>query len=203
MDISLHSSPGKFNFSKLQALPRQVLDKDWSGKNITPPVEFSFAMDNEHLWFLASRDKPALAHPSGLAGMFQPELWMYDVAEWFLHNTATGQYWEFNLSPSGAWWSCGFSSPRQADNSLPLFRDVITQSIMTGERWTAMACIPLDCLYPVIKECSEIISAPLKLAATFILESPQQIFLTTANSQDGEPDFHRPNTFGSINITSL
>ena len=34
-----------------------------------------------------------------------------------------------------------------------------------------------------------------KLAATFILDTPDQIFLTTADDLSGNPDFHRPDCF--------
>jgi hypothetical protein len=53
-----------------------------------------------------------------------------------------------------------------------------------------MARIPLNELRGVdIRDC--------RLATTFILNSPDQIFLTTADDLAGEPDFHRPDSFSS------
>lgn len=59
-----------------------------------------------------------------------------------------------------------------------------------GRRLVRMARIPLNELRGVdIRDC--------KLAATFILETPDQIFLTTADDLSGEPDFHRPDCFST------
>lgn len=49
---------------------------------------------------------------------FVEGLWRFDCAELFLLNPANSRYVEFNFSPSGAWWCCAFSAPRQRDTSV-------------------------------------------------------------------------------------
>ena len=97
-------------------------------------------------------------------------------------------YWEFNLAPNGAWWACAFSDTRRANEDIPAPLAVDTKCILTDEGWCAMARIPLNELRGVDIRDS-------KLAATFILDTPDQIFLTTADDLSGNPDFHRPDCF--------
>ena len=144
MQVIIHQWAFNGSFDQLASLPRQELVNDWFGYDVEPSAEFAFATDGEFLWFLASRSKAATIHPEARPGQFQPELWRYDLAEWFM---AAGD----------------------------------------GE-WCAMARIPLNELRGVdIRDC--------KLAATFILDTPDQIFLTTADDLSGNPDFHRPDCF--------
>lgn len=92
------------------------------------------------------------------------------------------------LLPTGAWWACAFSDTRRANEDIPAPLAVDTKCILTDEGWCAMARIPLNELRGVdIRDC--------KLAATFILDTPDQIFLTTADDLSGNPDFHRPDCF--------
>lgn len=199
MNIPIHSLCEEADFDHILALPRQILNHDWYGRPVDPRMEFCFGIDEESLWFLAAREKKAITHPEAKPGKFQSELWKYDVAEWFLHNPATGQYWEFNLSPDGAWWSCGFSSPRVQDETMDTPGGIITKAFSGPASWIAMARIPLDSLIPVVGGQPGIKSLQkLTLAATFILDTPEQIFLTTAEPKNGEPDFHQPHCFGVI-----
>ncbi len=203
MNIPLHLHPSEASFDWLKSLPRQILARDWYGNSVEPPVLFSFGLDEEHLWFLAERRKAARFHPEGMPGTFTPELWKYDVAEWFLLNPGTGAYWEFNLSPNGAWWACAFRSARRADDSIPAPRGISSLSETNDGSWLTMARIPLDDLAPIVsgKPGADALDG-CKLAATFIQETPVQIFLTTAEPCEGEPDFHRPQCFGSVEFVS-
>lgn len=195
MNILLHAVTGKKEFHWLTQLPRQQLNKDWFNEGITPPAEFCVAMDDDSLWFLAARRSAASCHPNACPGTFQEELWKYDVGEWFLYSPESGQYWEFNLSPNGAWWSCGFSAPRLQDPGMAVPSGVETRAEQTSDSWLAMAKIPLHELAPVAKEKD---LSLLKMAVTFILESPRQVFLTSAAIDTPDPDFHLPGSYGSL-----
>lgn len=190
MQTVIHQWAFGGSFEQLVALPRQELVFDWYGDDTTPPLTFAFATDGTHLWFLAARATPAMPHPSGESGAFTPELWKYDVAEFFAYNPATARYWELNLSPTGAWWAAAFSTVRVADDSTPAPTGVQTLARAEGSGWVTMMCIPLASLAGLdIRDCT--------LATTAILCTPNQIFLTTADDLAGEPDFHRPATFPS------
>lgn len=79
----------------------------------------AFATDGQYLWFLAARNREATVHPDARPGQFQPELWRYDLAEWFLASGEGTNYWEFNLAPNGAWWACAFTDVRRANEDIP------------------------------------------------------------------------------------
>ncbi len=190
MQAIIHQWAFAGSFDQLASLPRQELVNDWFGYDVDPCAEFAFATDGQHLWFLAARNKDACIHPDAQPGQFREELWKYDLAEWFLASGDGPNYWEFNLAPNGAWWACAFEDVRRADAEIPAPLAVDTKTVLTDEGWCVMARIPLNELRGVdIRNC--------KLATTFILETPNQVFLTTADDLSGEPDFHRPDTFST------
>ena len=201
MNLWVHRFLSEGSFAGLQAMPVQELSTDWDGKLVKPALYFALAADTQALWFLARRKAKAFVHPEGQAGCFQPELWRYDVAEWFLCHPKTGAYWEFNLSPNGAWWSQGFSAPRVPDLEWGQLEGVETSAFFDSEQeeWVSMARIPWASLGPVFthRPYHEAI-IEMKLAVTAILESPEQVFLTTALNQIGDADFHRPKDFNSL-----
>ncbi|PQJ29155.1 hypothetical protein [Rubritalea profundi] len=173
------------------------VDKDWFGQPVNPPVAFGFAVDLKYLWFIASHQKSPSLHPDARPGDFQAELWKYDVAEFFLTDPKTGRYLEFNLAPNGAWWSAEFTAPRIraeiADNPFP---EVATFADMAQDgSWLAAAAIPLEQLRNKLN-----FSPESHLNATFILNSPEQQFLSATKLGGGEPDFHLPDKFPKVNF---
>lgn len=203
MQALIHSHSGAAGFDWLLSLPRQILDREWYGNPVCPPLEFAFGVDEENLWFLATRAAHPEMHPDAAPGVFTPELWKYDVAEFFLVRPSTGQYWEFNLCPNGAWWACGFKAARQQNEELPVPAGVETRGDISGNSWLAMSRIPLDSLSPVVGgQPGKASLASLTLAVTAILDTPGQIFLTTGLNKTANPDFHRPDSFPSIAFPS-
>lgn len=167
----------------------QRITQEWYGNTINPHFVYCFTHSADGLEFCAARKAPALVHPEGVCGHFQAELWRYDAAEFFIATPDGSRYMEFNLSPNGAWWAAVFCAPRQ---TAPGFENWIPAGVLaTGESksegWICRALIPYTALEQVgidIKNC--------KLTAAAILNSPEQIFLTTALPCDTQPDFHRP-----------
>lgn len=185
MQTIIHAWQTPGSFEALATLPLQEIPHDWYGNDVEPPLQYAMAADEDNLWFLASRQSGATIHPDAEPGNFQPELWKYDVAEFFIGSTETPAYWEFNLCLNGAWWACGFQNARQEDTSLPAPEGIETQGRLTDHEWQCMARIPLRALQGIdLRLC--------KIAVTSILNTPDQIFLTTADNLEGEPDFHRP-----------
>lgn len=190
MQIIVHQWAFPSSFEQLELLPQQEFVSDWFGYDVEPPAGFSFGTDGEYLWFLARRNAPALSHPGATPGAFQAELWKYDVAEWFMASQDGSRYWEFNLAPNGAWWACAFSGKRQPDAAGKPLEKVETMFLHQVDSWCAMAKVPLAELSGInIRKC--------RLAAAFILNSPDQIFMTSALDLSGEPDFHRPEDFSA------
>lgn len=178
-------------------LPLEALGTDWFGTVFDPPVRFAFAHDAEFLHFVARHERPALCHPHSSCGKFRAELWKFDVAEFFLTDSLSGHYLEFNLAPNGAWWSCIFGAPleRTSDEDEPV-PGVRTVAGEDGEGWYATASLPLLWLRKHFH-----FSPASRLNATFILESPVQRFLTARPLGKGDPAFHQPSLFPPVSIT--
>lgn len=181
-------------------IPLFGLTKDLQGEAIEPPAAFSVVADPSHLWLIASHRKPATLHPRSRPGVFLAELWRYDVAELFLADPTSGRYFEFNLSPNGAWWSCEFNAPRvraeEMDIAMP---EVATYSEMAADgTWLAAMAIPLHLLKARLN-----FGLTTRSNVTMILDSPHQKFLSAADLGNGEPDFHQPDLFPQMVFTPL
>ncbi len=184
-------------FKKLETY-HSSLSSDWFGQSFSPPAHYLFGMDRDHLHFFASRNSQAAIHPESRPGEFQPELWKYDVAEFFLRAPDSNHYLEFNLAPNGGWWSCLFKEAlTPMDENNPPLPGVIATGEVTPDGWNALAKIPLSFL----REHLDFGSGSM-LNATFILNSPAQIFLTAGAPAPGEPNFHRPDDFPGVRIRS-
>jgi len=181
-------------------LPLLGLDTDWRGAPVQPAAAFALAMDDERLWFVAHHRAPAQLHPQSRPGIFQAQLWRYDVAEWFIADPVSGRYFEFNLAPNGAWWSCEFSAPRvraeEIDIAMP---EVATFSDLAEDgAWVAAMAIPLDLLRARLD-----FGARSRVNVAMILGSPAQRFVSATALGGGDPDFHQPQRFAEVVFTPL
>lgn len=157
-------------------------------------------MDERRLWFIAHHRRPAELHPAARPGAFQAELWKHDVAELFIADPVSGRYFEFNLAPNGAWWSCEFTAPRVREEEIDIaMPEVATFADMAPDgAWVAAMAIPLDLLKARLD-----FGPDSRINVTMILESPEQKFLTATDLGDGEPDFHRPRRFAGVEYAPL
>ncbi len=168
----------------------QQLDCEWFGNPITPAIEYSFTTDGENLIYRAAQAAPAHPHPEGKYGEFREELWKYDTAEFFIAAENGSPYVEVNISPNGAWWACAFSAPRVPLVPAAEWSGVKATGLVNEQGWQCSISIPLSLLAALgisLNHC--------RLAATAILNSPDYVFLTTAEDTSGEPDFHRPHAW--------
>lgn len=164
---------------------------DIAGQSVTPPAGYALVADPARLWFLAARAAPARIHPHARPGGFLAGLWEYDVAELFLAHPG-GRYLEFNLAANGAWWSCEFSAPRvRAEPDDIAFPEVATFADLAPDGgWLAAMAIPLDVLR------ARIDFGPQTLAnVSWIIESPNQRYLSACPLGAGPADFHQPGKF--------
>lgn len=171
--------------------PVQELRREWYGREIVPPVQFSFTLENGNLVFTARQARAVNIHPTAKPGEFTENLWKYDTAEFFVANADATRYLEFNLCPNGAWWACVFTAPRVKDESAPPLPAVQTRgSIQDDGSWECRAELPIAYL-----EALGMPPARCRLAAAAIQNSPDYTYLTTSDDQSGEPDFHRPSSW--------
>ncbi|MES2657108.1 MAG: hypothetical protein V4689_00750 [Verrucomicrobiota bacterium] len=197
--MTILTSPRPLVWGELD-VPLFGLARDLQGEVIDPPAAFSVVADPFYLWLIASHRKPAFLHPKSRPGAFQAELWRYDVAELFLADPASGRYFEFNLAPNGAWWTCEFTAPRvRADEAEIAMPEVATYSEMSADgTWVAAMAIPLHLLRARLD-----FGPQTRLNVTMILGSPSQKFLSAADLGKGEPDFHQPDRFTQAAFTAL
>jgi len=175
----------------------QKIDHDWFGSSLAQPYQFALSIDSQYLNYRARRQKKAQSHPEAQAGQFQENLWMYDAAEMFIANSDLSRYLEINLSPNGAWWTCCFSAPRVNEEGILPAQGVLTESNISDNGWEACIRIPLTYLRELGLEPSK-----CRIAACAILNSPEQIFLTTAANIQDAPDFHQPENWPLVQKTS-
>ena len=197
--MTIFTSPRPLRWGQLD-LPLLGLEKDWWGAPLLPAAAFALAVDDQRLWFVAHHRAPAQLHPQSRPGIFQAELWRHDVAELFLADPVSGRYFEFNLAPNGAWWSCEFTAPRvraeAGDIAMP---EVATFSDMAADGgWLAAMAIPLELLRARLD-----FGAGTRANVTLILASPAQQFVSATDLGGGEPDFHRPQQFSEVAFTPL
>jgi len=173
------------------------LNKDWYGKEIETPAGFGMGIDHGSFWFVATRRAPAMLHPKARPDQFTPELWKYDCAEFFLSHPASGRYLEFNLAANGAWWSAEFTAPRvrAQEEDLPVPGVKTYGELSPDGSWLAAASIPLDALKARFDFGPE-----TRMNVAFIIDSPEQKFLSAVPAAEGEPDFHRPDLFQQVQI---
>jgi hypothetical protein len=181
-------------------VPMFGLATDLRGETIRTPAAFCLVMDTHHLWFLANHRQPAQIHPQARPGIFKSELWQHDVAELFLADPVSGRYFEFNLAPNGAWWSCEFTAPRVRAEVLEVpMPEVATFSEMAGDgAWLAAMALPLDLLRARLD-----FGLRTRGNVAMILESPAQKFISASDLSGGEPDFHQPERFEEIIFMAL
>jgi hypothetical protein len=197
--MTIFTSPRPLRWGQLD-VPLFGLSRDWQGAPIEPAAAFALAADNQRLWFIAHHRKPAQLHPQSRPGAFQAELWRHDVAELFIAEPHSGRYFEFNLAPNGAWWSCEFTAPRvreeETDIAMP---EVATFCDMAPDgAWLAAMAIPLDLLRARLA-----FGPNSRVNVAMILGSPAQQFVTATDLGGGEPDFHRPQQFAKVTIEPL
>jgi len=181
-------------------VPLLGIVRDWHGETEEPTPGYALAMDDKRLWFIAHHRSPATPHPKARPGKFMAGLWMWDCAEFFLLDPGSGRYFEFNLSPNGAWWSCEFTAPRvRAEESDIVMPEVATFSDLAADgAWLAAMAVPLDLLKARLG-----FGTKSRANVTMILGSPEQRFLTASDLGGGAPDFHLPARFPEISFQSL
>ena len=197
--MTIFTSPRPLVWGELD-VPLFGLARDVHGAALQVPVAFSVVMDEWRLWLMVNHRRPARIHPQARPGLFQANLWQYDVAELFLGDPVSGRYFEFNLAPNGAWWSCEFTAPRvRADTADIAMPEVATFSDMAPDgSWLAAMAIPLGLLRARLD-----FGPATRMNVAMILESPEQKFISATDLGGGEPDFHQPARFSPVSFTHL
>lgn len=197
--MTIFNSPRKLIWGDID-VPLFGLSRDISGVPLKVPVAFSLVTDGSYLWYLVNHRQPARLHPKARPAGFQAELWRYDVAELFLADPVSGRYFEFNLAPNGAWWSCEFTAPRVRADELDIAMPEIATfaDLAPDGSWLAALAIPL----PLLRARLDLGHAT-QINVAMILESPTQKFVSACELGPGPADFHQPSRFSKISYSPL
>ena len=103
-----------------------------------------------------------------------------------------GRYHEFNLAPTGAWWSASFSCYRQREKAVAL-PSVRTEAGLAEGSWSAALSFDLRDLDILGGDLEQ---ARLSVTAIFAEATEQgPEYLCYGHHSGGEPDFHDVKAF--------
>jgi hypothetical protein len=172
----------------MRDIPLNSFSHDWFGAIVPDAPLWGLAINNGNLILRGASRKPPICIQRDMEGSFVEGLWEGDAAELFLHNPKTGFYFEFNLSPRGAWWCCGFDAPRKRSAAAPKpLSGAITFSVPSETAWDSALAVPIKSLPPELAFDVNVTSVNI----AFCLGRPQ-LYFSLADLGGGQPDFHRP-----------
>lgn len=185
IDLPLHVAPGPLTPRQLLDLPPHSLTRGWHGEPLPCFLEFLVALSPDALLFGGGAGEAPRCDRSLSAGQFLENLWEQDLLELFIGDPGSDRYFEINLAPTGAWWSCLFDRYRER-SAPPLAPPAGASacSLISAGSWKAALSLPLASLPPWV-------SAGLQGHGNVcgIRGAPRQ-FATFAPPQAASPDFH-------------
>ncbi len=197
------TSKTPLTYPEVASFPRAPLNSDWYGEKVTPPISYTLATDPDAVWLLGSRAASPQCDLSLETGAFVEGLWEQELIELFICDStpSSTRYQEFNLSPTGAWWTAIFDDYRMRSESVDLLK--LTSGVQCWSEvskneahWHATIRIPRSALG--IRAFDE---RPTRANVTSILSSPASdthLFLSASNLQSIAPDFHRASLFKEV-----
>lgn len=101
-----------------------------------------------------------------------------------------GEYQEFNISPSGAWWSCTFSSYRQRTSGPVTLTPFVVKTDVTANGWSVLFGVSLkDLVGPLFPAETRI------HVSAIVTVDGERRYLSSAPVAGIDPDFHHSGCF--------
>jgi hypothetical protein len=188
--MKLHVSRKHLSRDRISTLEPSLVRQCWNGEPLEPPFEWVLACDPERLWFWGRISGAASFDQSNSRGSFVEGLWERDVAEFFMMD-AGGRYQEFNVSPSGAWWSCGFSAYRERMTESPVPSDVFADAVVRPACWEVVFSVP-------VRELLIPLDAVAGVHVSSIVRCPTTKYLSSRPIVGATPDFHDWRCFAPV-----
>ena len=192
MSFSVYTFGREISIETARALPRGSRGSCWNGSTLSVPLSWSVAIDPQALWFVCSLPGGRVCTRPGTHGEFVEGLWEEDVAELFIKG-ADGRYQEFNVGPSGAWWSVTFSTyrTRSASSLRPHLLSVTTD--MRTDRWEVVAAFARSALDVELASTSS-------LHVSGMWYRPDPCFLSSSPASGVAPDYHHEACFEPVSF---
>ncbi|MCB0333603.1 MAG: hypothetical protein KDD55_08905 [Bdellovibrionales bacterium] len=187
MKLPLSLVNSELGFKLLSKIPSYSIPCDWFGNEAQTKASFQLAASCDHILFAATVSSAPLCNTTLSEGEYVEGLWKQDVAELFLCEERSTAYQEFNLAPTGAWWSFAFSDYRKEDEARYHHPEGIQcLSEIHGNSWSAAILIPRDEL-SITFDMTEHSRANV----CFILGNEEQKqFFSWKKLGEEEPDYH-------------
>lgn len=187
------------SFNSLAKIPSHTISIDWFGNEVETRASFQLAASMDHILFAATVSSAPLCNTSLNEGEYIEGLWQQDVAELFLCDENSTAYQEFNLAPTGAWWSFAFSDYRKEDNARYHHPEGIQcLSEIHSHSWNAAILIPRQQLSIEFDAADH---SRANVCFIFGNEEEKQ-FLSWKKLGNGKPDYHLVQDASSLQILS-
>jgi len=194
--LPIYLTDKNLDFEDLLKLKPQRIEHDWFGATAETLPTFVLARDPLCLWFYAAYAAKPLCETGYKCGAFVEGLWKQDVAELFVCHDTSPAYQEFNLSPSGAWWSSKFESYRKPSRlAAEKAPQIKCFSLIDNDSWQAAMAIPLALFAGFTSLCEN-----SRVNVAFITDTPKQRFWSWAKIQARRPDFHCADQFEALQL---
>ncbi len=190
----IHRSSADLSFETLTDLPRQTFKTDWTGRRLDFRAEFALAETPTHFHYLAAAEMEPKCS-SHACGAFVEGLWEQDVAELFIREPDSTHYQEWNVSPTGAWWSQRLTNARITEPKFAPDAATETQVLEMPAGWGIWLKIPH----------TQPLSRGARINVTMIVtgKDGDRRFLSCCPNPDIEPDFHTIWSYPSPKILNL
>jgi len=162
---------------------------------LSVPFSWSVALDPEALWFVCSLPGGHVCTRLGTKGEFVEGLWEEDVAELFI-KTADGRYQEFNIGPSGAWWSMTLSGYRTRSVSPQRPELLAVATDVGSDRWEVVAAFARNALDVELAPTSSV-------RVSGMWYRPEPCFLSSSPVPDVAPDYHHGACFEPVSLLEV
>jgi hypothetical protein len=170
------------------------IQQSWSGIPLPNPFTWSFAVDTNVLLFSCHVPfKPESFEQSHACNSFVEGLWERDVIEFFLLDSESGKYVEFNFSPTGAWWCMLFDEYHRRSISPSFITASVLQIATSTEEWSIIVSVNIATLPFCIKFSTQ-------FHVTSIIHNPKPTYLSSSSPHEFPPDFHRRDCFQDLNL---
>jgi hypothetical protein len=122
-------------------------------------------------------------------GTFVEGLHSGDVGELFVMSSS-GDYFEFNLSPEGAWWYMSFDGYRSRRQGTERPRvSLVSEDLESGGWRVSLSVARSELAFPIDR------SSLFEVAGYYYKKDGEAIYLSTVGSPDYKPDFHASASF--------
>ena len=202
--LPIYKKNGILTIEEFQKLAFSEISEDWYKKRLPPENKsfFKIAIDENNLFFCGKVNNLPNCDKDHKSGEFIEGLWEKDVAEIFIKDDQTNSYQEFNLSPTGAWWSAIFKDYRvrdyDAEKKLSLESVIVETKTEIIDSWCSILVYPRDKI-GVVCDFNE----NSKLNATFCLYNitGNVTYISFAKYKEGvSPDFHLCKGWGNCGV---